>query len=81
MNCREFVSCMDALLAEELDPNRRAEAEAHLQSCADCGRYFDAYCRTVELGRSAFSEARGLTPDAAPEDLVQSILATRGRKD
>jgi anti-sigma factor RsiW len=61
MNCQDIKEELVAYLDDELDPDTRAEIEAHLESCAACRAEREAYTATLQaVGKLA---APGLTPD------------------
>lgn len=65
---RHFKEELDALLDGQLDAATRAEVEAHLATCEECRRAFDALRWTKQ-----FAAARFAAPDA-PADLQAKIL-------
>ena len=65
---RHFIEELDALLDGQLDDVARAEAEAHLATCDECRRAFDALRWTKQ-----FAAARFAAPEA-PADLQAKIL-------
>lgn len=79
MTCREFIEFLMEFLNGELTPQDRARFEAHLAECPDCVNYLHSYEETVRLGRAAFEEPNAPLPEGIPEELVQAILATRGK--
>lgn len=79
MTCRELVEFLGEYLDDALAADARARFEQHLAACADCAAYLEAYRTTIALGRAAFTHPDDPVPDGVPEDLVQAILAARGR--
>jgi anti-sigma factor RsiW len=79
MTCREFIDFLMEFLNGAMPPEQHALFEAHLAECPDCVNYLHSYEETVRLGRAAFGEPDAPLPESIPEDLVQAILATRGK--
>jgi len=77
MTCREFADFILDYLAAELSSESRALFEHHLDVCANCRKYLDAYQQTVALGRRAFEAEDAPVPDEVPEELVKAVLAAR----
>ena len=73
--CRDVAEFLMAYLDRELDPPQRAAFESHLGVCDECVRYLRAYEQTVRLAKAAGRDVDA--PEAVPERLVQSILASR----
>ena len=87
----EFITCQEVLtflleyLSKDLTPEEEQNFERHLAVCPSCVAYLKTFRTTVELGRHAFDEGRGVAspaldapPPPLPEDLVAAILAVRG---
>jgi anti-sigma factor RsiW len=79
VTCRELADFIMAYLDGELDDGPRAAFERHLGLCPNCVEYLRQYRETVAAGRRAFADEDAPASDAAPEALVQTILAARGR--
>ena len=75
MTCQEFVDFLMAYLDDELEADVRTVFEEHVRACPPCVAYLDTYRETVRLGRT-LCEGDDL-PEDVPEQLVQSILASR----
>lgn len=75
--CRQLIAFLDDYLSGEQALAVRAEFERHLADCPACRSYLAEYETTVRLARSAGDD----TPTDAPEELIQAILAARGRGD
>ncbi len=79
MNCHEFVEFLMAYLDGELTPDRRAVFDEHLAECPYCVAYLQNYQETIRLGKTALAASDDSVPADVPEELVQAILAARGR--
>jgi anti-sigma factor RsiW len=78
VNCEEVLTFLWAYLSGELEPERAAAFDRHLEKCDGCTTYLDTYRQTLELTRGAFDEATaGVTEEDLPEDLVRAVLAAR----
>ncbi len=80
MPCREVIEFLADYLSDALPPEQRAAFDAHLQRCPECVAYLRSYEETIKVGKQACtgSDARS---DAVPEELVQAILAARGKRN
>ena len=79
MTCRDFIGFLMDYLAGGLSDQERATFDAHLAVCPDCVAYLNTYQATVAMGKAAFTEREDEVPVEVPEELVQAILASRGR--
>ena len=80
MTCRELIDFLMQYLDGELPPERRVVFDGHLAVCDACRRYLATYREGVALGRSACGADPGdPVPAEVPEELVQAILAARGK--
>ena len=79
MTCREFTDFLMGYLSGELCASERAEFERHLADCPDCAAYLRSYKETIKLGKVVFADPDAAVPKDVPEQLVQAILASRGR--
>jgi anti-sigma factor RsiW len=79
MNCREFTEFLDGYFDGNLPDAERDVFDEHLAECPDCRAYLQTYRTTVRLGRAAFAP-EAAAPADAPEDLIQAILAARGKR-
>ena len=80
MTCRDFIEFLWRYLSDELAPEERFEFDAHLAVCPECVSYLTSYQTTIELGKEALADPpNGPAPEDAPEELVQAILAARGK--
>ena len=77
ITCRELIDFLYLYLEDELPEERRSEFERHLGVCPACRAYIREYQETVRLGKAAFPDPNGPADEAAPEDLVRAILASR----
>lgn len=81
MTCRELIDFLMQYLDGELPADRRAVFDAHLAVCDACQRYLATYREGVALGKSACgNDPSDPVPTEVPEDLVQAILAARGKQ-
>jgi hypothetical protein len=68
MTCRELAEALGDIVADELPPDRRQQAQLHLDGCADCVAILESYRLTIRL-------ARRLTPPALPAGLLARLRA------
>jgi anti-sigma factor RsiW len=80
MTCRELMEFLLDYDSGELSREERAGFEAHLAECPDCVAYLRAYRRTIALEKDAFGSPDDPQCAEMPEELVQAILAARGRR-
>ena len=80
MTCREFVEFLNAYLDGDLSPAERVEFERHLAICPACVRYLASYEATVQATQAALADA-AQTPQDAPAELIDAILAAKRRGD
>ncbi len=79
LTCHEVIDFLAAYLDDELPPDVRACFEEHLGVCPPCVDYIATYRQTQALAlRAAQDEASD--DEAAPEPLVQAILAAWTRR-
>ena len=78
MKCREFVEFVMEYLDGTLGESERRVFEDHVELCPPCVNYLASYRETVRLGNSVCAPDQDL-PTEVPEELVQAILAARGR--
>ena len=76
LTCREFITFLLDYETNGLEQGERATFETHLETCPDCVDYLRTYRETVRLSKSAF-ESDETQIEAAPENLIQAILAAR----
>ncbi len=79
MTCREFIGFLMEYLSGELAASERAVFERHLALCSSCVAYLQNYQQTIELSRASFQDPDARVPEDVPEELVQAILAARGK--
>ena len=72
--CHEVLEVLDAYVADELSPEQRAAADAHLTKCCYCARFGGVYGRMVQVLHDELS-----TP-VALEDAPSHRLAERLQK-
>jgi len=80
VTCRDLVGFLGAYLDGELADDVGRRFDAHLAACAECAAYVHAYAETVRVAQGAFADRDAPVPADVPEDLVQAILAARGRR-
>ena len=80
MTCREFADFIADYLAGELPSESRGAFEHHLRLCVNCQKYLAGYRATVTLGQRAFVDDDEAVPAEVPEELVEAILAAKGRQ-
>lgn len=51
MDCKKFRNTVADLFDKDIDPQVKADCEAHLSQCAECRAYFDDMLATAELLR------------------------------
>jgi anti-sigma factor RsiW len=76
LTCRELIDFLAAYLDGELAPEVRADFEAHLSLCPDCGDYLASYREAIRIGKQACEPDAELPADL-PRELVDAILSTR----
>ena len=75
LTCRELIEFLDAYVAEELPPDRRAAFDAHLGICRDCRAYLSEYRRSIALVHALRDQSEKPAADSGvPEGLVRAIL-------
>lgn len=80
MTCREVVDFLMEYGAGTLTAPERTAFEAHLAACPPCVAFLESYEQAVKLGKAAASHPDDCVPEAVPEELVQAILAARGKR-
>lgn len=65
-DCEKYIEQISALVDGELDPRQEAELRAHIDSCPDCRRVYDAF--------SAISGALGEELAEPPEMLAKGVM-------
>lgn len=78
--CRDFVASLAEYQEGEMRPRRRELFDAHLSRCAKCSSYLKSYATTVKLAKEAYSDAGSVESHDMPEDLVESIMASRSKR-
>src|SRR5689334_12817653 len=51
ISCRELTEILGDLVADELPPEQKADAERHIQECPACSNLYDTYRVTILLAR------------------------------
>jgi hypothetical protein len=72
MTCRELAAILADMMADELPPERRREADLHVHDCPGCMALLDSYVLTIRL-------ARRLPPLTPPAALLDRLRALPGR--
>ncbi len=81
LTCREFIGFLDDSLSGTQAAQVRADFESHLSVCSYCVDYLKTYEDAIKLGKCVHCDDAHpdqLPPDV-PEELVQAILAARGK--
>ena len=78
ITCRELIDFIADYLDGDLPPEQRHEFERHLKVCPSCVAYFEAYQRTIRLGKAAMAPTE--EPAPVPDALVRAIRAARARR-
>ena len=76
LTCHEVIDFLSDYLDQELSAETAAAFEEHLAICPDCVAYLDNFRATLAASRAAFAAQ---VEASIPEELVQAILASRGR--
>ena len=79
ITCREFVEFVWAYVSGELPQDQRFEFDAHMAVCPHCINYLDSYSKTIQLEKAAFEDLDEPIPQDMPEELVNAIVAARGK--
>lgn len=77
MNCRDTIEFLMDYLDGELPEHVHMCFDMHLQVCPQCSEYLKTYSETIRLAKHCCSQAKSLTCDKMPEDLVQAIMVAR----
>lgn len=72
VTCIEFISFLDAYVADELDAETRATFDLHLLVCPSCRAYLASYQETIDLVRGVAEREEELAHDAPPE-LIEAV--------
>jgi anti-sigma factor RsiW len=75
LTCRDLVAFLMDYLDHSLEPQQRAEFEAHLAACDECVAYLRRYEQTIRLGRAAFEDPDAAADAHATRRLIEAILA------
>lgn len=79
LTCRQVEDFLLDYVEGTLPRGQRLIFDLHLALCRECRDYLAAYRKAIELGKAAFPHGDAPVPEEVPEDLVQAILAARGR--
>ena len=77
VTCQQLEGFMVDYLDGTLPRAQRRKFDLHLRLCPDCGRYLEAYKRTISLSQTACRDPDAPVPADVPEELVKAILAAR----
>lgn len=77
LTCRELLDLLYELVADELGPEARRDAEAHLDICEACRFYLQNYQITLDLLARVGETPEAPVPDEVPDALIEALLATR----
>ncbi len=58
ITCRDFIESLDDFVADEMTPEKKSAAVAHLGECRSCVAYDESYRRTIALERSLKADDR-----------------------
>ncbi|MFI9594683.1 anti-sigma factor family protein [Nonomuraea sp. NPDC052265] len=75
--CDELVELITAYLDDALDQPERERFEAHVASCADCGRQLGRFRETVRALRESTPERK--LSDGTRDRLMSAFRARRHR--
>jgi anti-sigma factor RsiW len=74
ITCKDFIEALDDFVAEEMTPDAKSAAVAHLGECRSCVSYDESYRRTIALERSLTEGDRGTK---VPAELAAEIERNR----
>ena len=77
LTCHELIDFLSDYLDGALPGETVAVFDQHLAICPDCVSYLDNFRATLQATKSAFASDAAVAN--VPEELVQAILASRGR--
>ncbi len=77
LTCQALEGFIVDYLDGTLPRAQRRKFDLHLRLCPDCGRYLEAYKRTISLSQAACRDPDAPVPADVPEELVKAILAAR----
>ena len=80
MTCRDFLEFISTYLDGELPAPELAEFERHLSICPACVRYLASYSTVVKATQAALADSP-MSPQDAPTDLIEAILAAKRREN
>jgi anti-sigma factor RsiW len=80
VTCRQFADFMADYLGGEVAADTRGQFDRHLSLCPNCRKYLESYEETVKLGKQAFEDDDAALPQDVPEQLIEAVLAARGRR-
>lgn len=79
MSCRDVEDFIIRYLDNELTMMQKLAFRLHITACVECKEYLKAYQMTRKLSKASLkADAHQL--GEVPEDLVNAILATLGKK-
>ena len=71
-SCEKYQELISRMLDDELDENKKAALEAHMDSCAECRRLYSAF--------ASVSSALSTDLEEAPADMKKSIMSSVARR-
>lgn len=74
LTCREFDGFVTDYFEGNLGPFTTFKFKLHMHLCPPCRSYIEAYRKSIELGKGAFSESDESVPEEVPEALVELVL-------
>ncbi len=80
MTCREVIGFLSDYVSAALPPEQRAALDAHMRRCPNCATYLRSYQDTIKIGKQACA-GRAAETGSLPEELVQAVLAARGKRN
>ena len=81
MSCKDVTEFLSDYLDGALPMRQRLAFKLHLLMCRDCRKYLDSYVTTVKLANTLRKPTEPEEVLPIPEELVQAILAVRGRDE
>ncbi len=77
MNCEELVRYLSDYIDDNLSPELRAEAEAHLATCQNCHIVLDTTRKTILLYKEAGKQEISLDHKVEIFNRLQNIFSQR----
>ncbi len=76
MDCKEFQQYISPLVDNQIDENKRIEAEKHLQQCPSC--FFDFKIESIVKKIVSFKFVKTACPDVLKKQIVFSLVSQEG---